>query len=96
MLTAWYPYKEAKNIVKAMNTAPKMPDYINKWQTFATADGKKGIKVYNVIMVKEGKSDEAAIYLTKTQTHFIDEVEGYTYKVEPVMGVKDSLKALSV
>ncbi|TFF69100.1 MAG: hypothetical protein EU516_01240 [Promethearchaeota archaeon] len=92
MLTAWYPFKEAKNIIQAMSSVPKMPDYINKWQTFAAADGKEGVKVYNLIMVKEGKSDEASIYLTKNQNVFIEKIEGYRWKIEPVMGMKDSLK----
>ena len=96
MLTAWYPNKEAKSIMKTMRSVPKMPDFIAKWQTFATPDGERGIKVYNLIMVKEGVSDEAAIYITKNQTHFSDNVEGYVWKIEPIMGIKDSLKVLGV
>lgn len=95
MLTAWYPPKDANAVLDAMKSVPKLPDYIKKWQIFGTAEGEMGIKVYNLIMVEKGKSDEAAIFIVKMQQHFVDNVEGYKYKIEVLMGVKDSMKVLS-
>lgn len=94
MLTAWYPFKSAKDVMKTMGNVPKMPDFIKRWHTFATADGKKGVKVYNLIMVKENVSDEAAIFISKVQAQFANNVDGYVWKIEPCMGIQDSLKIL--
>jgi len=94
MLTAWYPGNKAKEVMEAMKKAPKMPDFIKKWQIFGAADGSKGYKVYNLIYVEEKASDEASIFITKMQHYFIENVEGYTWKIEPVMGMKDSMKAM--
>ena len=94
MLRAWYPGNKAKEVMEAMKQAPKMPDFIKKWQIFGTADGSKGYKVYNLIYVKENVSDEAGIFITKMQQHFTENVEGYTWKIEPVMGMKDSMKVM--
>ena len=94
MLTAWYPFSKIREVMKVMNKMPKMPEYIKKWQIFGTADGKKGTKVYNLIMVKDGVTDDAAIFITKLQTQFTDEIDGYVWKIETVMGIKDSMKVL--
>ncbi len=95
MLTVWYPFNKIKKMAKLMLQVPKLPSYIKKWQAFATADGEKGIKAYNLIMV-EGNSDEAVIFIVQSQLPFTEAIEGYSYKIEPVMGTKDSLKALGM
>ena len=94
MLTAWYPYQSVNDMVKAMSNAPKAPDFIAKWNIFATTDAEKGIKVYNLIMIKENVSDDAVITIGKMQNHFVNEVKGYSWKVEICTGMKDSLKML--
>ncbi|MEJ2279185.1 MAG: hypothetical protein P8Y70_15785 [Candidatus Lokiarchaeota archaeon] len=95
MVTCWYPAKNGKKVPEVMKTAPKLPEYIKKWQLFGTTDGKNGFKVYNLIMIEKGKSDEALIFIAKMQQHFITNVEGYTWKIEPLMSVKDSMKMFS-
>jgi len=94
MLKAWYPGDKAKDVIEVVKQAPKMPDFIKKWQMFGTANGKNGYKVYNLIFVKDGVSDEAAIFIAKMQQHFTENVDGYSWKIEPVMGMKDSMKAI--
>jgi hypothetical protein len=94
MVTAWYPYQAANDVMKAMNNAPKIPDFIKKWQIFATPDAEKGVKVYNLIMVNENVSDEAVITIGKNQTYFSNMIKGYSWKVETCVGVKDSMKLL--
>lgn len=92
MVIAWYPSDQAKNIIEVTKKAPKLPDYIKKWQIYGTADGRKGYKIYNLIFVKDGVSDEAAIFIAKMQQYFVENINGYQWKIEPVMGMKDSMK----
>jgi len=62
------------------------------WQTFSCLDGD-GTKGYNLIYVEEGKGDEGLIEISKMMAPFL-EIEGSTFKLEPLMGVTDSLKVL--
>ena len=94
MLTAWYPYQSANDMIKAMSNAPKIPDFIKKWQIFGTADAEKGLKVYNLILVNDKVSDEAVIAIGKIQNYYTNTVKGYSWKVEICAGLKDSLKML--
>ena len=94
MVTQWYPLKknnEAADKYLQVIKAP-VPSYLKKWQTFTTMEGEC-VKVYNLIMVEKGNADEAAIYLTKTLAPF-SEIEGYSIKLEVVMGARDSFKAV--
>jgi len=95
MLTAWYPGNKARDLMEIFKKAPKLPSYIKKWQVFASADGSNGIKVYNIIFVEEKASDEASIFIAKTQQLYIDNIEGYTWKIEPVMSMRDTMKVFS-
>ena len=94
MLTAWYPNQSINDMVKAMSNMPKTPDFIKKWHTFALPDAEKGIKVYNLIMLDEKVSDDAVIAIGKIQNYFINQVKGYTYKIEICVGIKDTMKIL--
>ena len=94
MVRTWYPGDKAKDIIGLVQKAPKMPDFIKKWQMFGTADGSKGYKVYNLIYVEEKAADEAAIFIGKMMQHYVENVEGYNWKIELVMGMKDSMKVL--
>ena len=95
MVTAWYPCDKIKTLMAAFKKAPKLPNYIKKWQTFGAADGNIGYKGYNLIFVEEKASDEAAIFIAKMQQHFVENVQGYMWKIEVLMSVKDALKVLS-
>jgi len=92
MVTVWYPCDQAKNVIEATKKAPKLPDYIKKWLLYGTPDGNNGYKVYNLIYVKEGISDEAVIFIGKMQQYFIENINGYHWKAELVLGMKDSMK----
>jgi hypothetical protein len=93
MLTAWYPYPKAKEVIEKTIGGPQLPDYIKKWQIFGTPDGDNGTKVYNLIMVEKNKADEALIFITKLQNEFTN-IDGYVWKIEPCLGVQDALKVL--
>jgi hypothetical protein len=95
MLTAWHPYHKTKEVVKKTISAPQLPDYIKKWQSFGTPDGDNGMKAYNLIMVERDKAEEALLFISKLQSEFTD-IEGYVWKIEPCLGVQDALKVLGI
>ena len=95
MLTAWYPFNKVNEVsTRAMKYA-KFPDYITRWQVFSTADGKDGIKAYNLIFVADNKVAEAELYLVKLQQEFVN-IEGYVYKVEPLLSMRDYQKLMAL
>ncbi len=95
MGTQWIPYNKTEEWSKIFLkvTANPLPSCIKKWQTFSCSDGECGIKGYNLIFVEEGKGDEAVVEITKLTLPFW-EIEGFAWKLEPLMGVTDSLKVL--
>ncbi|MFX1316158.1 MAG: hypothetical protein ACFE9T_09865 [Promethearchaeota archaeon] len=95
MLTAWYPFNKVTEINTRAMKYTKFPDYIIKWRIFSTADGKDGIKTYNLIYVADDKVAEAEIFIVKLQQEFVD-IEGYVYKIEPLMSIRDYQKLLAL
>ena len=95
ILTAWYPGNKAKEIMEVFKKVSKIPDYIKKWQIFFTADGLNGTKTYNLIYIEDKASDEANIFIAKVQQLYVDNIEGYRWRIEPVLGLKDSIKIFS-
>ena len=92
MVTNWYPFHKADEVTKIQQKVPQQfPSYIKKWQLFGTADGRRGLKGYGIVYTDPEKVDEAGIYIAKVMSLFND-VEGYTWKVEPLMGMKDFQK----
>ena len=94
MGTQTIPYSKteewSKFFLKA--TAAPLPSCIKKWQTFACNDGEHGIKGYNLIFTEKGV-DEAGAEISKVILPFW-EIEGYGWKLEPLMGIADSFKVL--
>jgi hypothetical protein len=74
-------------------TANSMPSCIKKWETYSCAAGKGGSKGYNIIYSEKGKADEALIEINKLMLPF-SQIEGASWKLEPLVGVSDSLKIL--
>lgn len=95
MGTQWIPHNKTEQWSKifAEVTSNPLPSCIKKWQTFSSADGSEGIKGINIIYSEKGKGDEALVEITKTIMPFW-EIEGYRWKLEPIIGVSDSIKAL--
>jgi hypothetical protein len=95
MGTQWIPYNKTEEWSKIflMVSANPLPSCIKKWQTFSCNDGEKGIKGYNLIFTEKGKVDEAVTEITKVISPFW-EIEGYGWRLEPLMGVSDSMKVL--
>jgi len=96
MVTNWYPPHKANDVVKIQQGVPQqLPPYIKKWQLFGTADGKKGYKGYGIVYTDPEKVEEAGLYIAKIMSLF-DDVEGYTWKVEPLMSMSDLQKLVSL
>jgi hypothetical protein len=95
MGTQWIPYNQTEAWSKAFLkvTSNPLPSCIKKWQTFTCNDGDKGIKGYNLIYTQEGKGDEAMVEIAKLIIPFW-EIEGYGWKLEPLIGMSDSFKVL--
>ncbi|UCD00723.1 MAG: hypothetical protein JSV23_07470 [Promethearchaeota archaeon] len=73
----------------------KFPEYIIKWRVFSTADGKKGVKSYNLVYVEDANIAEAEIYMVKLQQEFT-QIDGYVYKVESLLSMSDYQKVLAL
>jgi len=95
MLTMWFPLHELDEANKITAKITKNPPYITKWQRLAAADGRKGAKVYNIIYVDDSKNAEAGLYVAKLTSMYYD-IEGFAWKMEPVMSIRDALKVPGV
>ena len=95
MGTQWIPHSKTEQWSKIfMEVRDKpLPSCIKKWQTFSSADGSDGIKGYNLIYSERGKGDEALVEITKMIFPFW-QIEGYRWKLEPLIGVSDSMTVL--
>ena len=65
---------------------------IKKWRTFSCSD-EFGYKGYNLIYTEKGKEDEALLEIAKTMFPFT-QIEGTSWKLEPLMSVTDSMKLM--
>ena len=95
MLTMWFPFNKGEEGAQIASKITKLPPYITKWIRLSAADGQKGAKVYNIIYMDDSKIVEAGRYISKVASMFYG-IEGFTWKVEPVMSVRDGVKVQSV
>ena len=91
MLTMWFPFNKTEEVAKVASKITKLPPYIKKWQILTAADGTKGGKSYNIIYVDDNNIAEAQLYLAKAMSLF-NNIEGFAWKVEPVMSQRDTVK----
>jgi hypothetical protein len=95
MLTTWYPFNKVNEVGTRAVKYAKFPDFITRWQVFSTADGKDGVKAYNLIFVADDKVAEAELYIVKLMQEFVN-IEGYVYKIEPLMSMRDYQKLMAL
>ncbi|MHA2009258.1 MAG: hypothetical protein ACXABO_18230 [Promethearchaeota archaeon] len=96
MVTNWYPAHKAEEVTNIQQTVPQqLPPYIKKWQLFGTSDGKRGIKVYGLVFTDPERVEEAGLYIGRVMGLF-SEVEGYNWKLEPLMGMQDMAKMQAI
>ena len=93
MLTIWTPPDKGKEVINKFSKAAEkgFPKSIKKWQIFTVSDGLDGAKGYELIFTEKGQADEALVAIHKILAPFA-EIEGYRYKIEPLLGMKDTLK----
>ncbi|KKL76349.1 hypothetical protein LCGC14_2045770 [marine sediment metagenome] len=96
MLTVWYPFNKAQEVMNVASKYTTFPESITKWRVFGTAAGKKGVKSYNIIYIKDDKIADAIAYIARLQQEFTDTIDGYVYKVEPLLSMSDILKIQAV
>ena len=90
----WYPSSKAKEVLSEVSKLPKPPNFVKKWQFLQTAEGKSGIKHYNIIYIEKGKGDEAIIDISKMLWPILDK-EYVEAKIEILTSARDALKILS-
>ena len=95
MLTMWFPFTTGGKAAEITSKITKLPSYITKWSRLTTPDGQNGAKVYNLIYIDDNNIPEAGLYISKLASMYY-EIEGFCWKVEPVMSVRDGVKVQSV
>ena len=90
----WYPSSKAKEVLSEVSKLPKPPNFVKKWQFLQTAEGKAGIKHYNIIYIEKGKGDEAIVDISKMLWPILDK-EYVEAKIEVLTSARDALKILS-
>lgn len=95
MITVQHPFNKIEEVTKIAMRYTKFPEYIIKWRVFSTADGKKGVKSYNLVYVEDANIAEAEIYMVKLQQEFT-QIDGYVYKVESLLSMSDYQKVLAL
>ena len=95
MVTTWAPFHKANEGASIVSKISKLPPYITKWRMFNAADGKKGGKTYNIVYVDDSRIAEAGLYISKVMSLFY-EIEGFCWKIEPLMSQRDAVKVPSV
>lgn len=95
MVTTWTPFNKGEEVNKIAMKFTKFPEYIIKWRVFSAADGRRGIKTYNLIYIEDSKIAEAEIYIVKLQQEFTH-IDGYVYKIEPLLSIRDYQKVMAL
>jgi len=96
MLTVWHPFNKNQEVINLASKYPTFPDFITKWRVFGTAAGKKGIKNYNLLYIKDDKVAEAIAYISRLQQEFTNKIDGYSFKVETLLSMSDFQKVQAV
>ena len=91
MLIMWFPLTVANKAAEITAKITKLPPYITKWQRLTTPDGQNGAKVYNIIYVDDNNIPEAGLYVSKLASMYY-EIEGFCWKIESVMSIRDMAK----
>jgi len=91
-----FPGEKSKEIGKLLPKLPKLPEFVKPPQLFVTISNDDGkIKAYGIYEVEDDKSHEGYVAIAKRLTGYF-EVEGLSYKIEPLMNIKESLNLLGL
>jgi len=95
LVTMWFPFTRGNEAVEIAAKITKLPPYITKWTRLNAVDGRKGAKVYNIIYCLDDKTVEAGLFVSKVASMYYG-IEGFSWKIEPVMSVRDTVKVQGV
>ena len=93
-MTVTYPTNASKKVAELFfKNAGKLPQYIKKWQTFASSDCSEGSKGYHLIYIEKGHVDEGLKEVNKVNAPFFN-IEGYKWKIEILANVNTASEIL--
>ena len=95
LVTMWFPFTLGNEAAEIAAKITKLPPYITKWTRLNAADGRKGGKVYNIIYCLDDKIVETGLFISKVASMYYG-IEGFSWKIEPVMSVRDTMKVPGV
>ena len=96
LTTTTFPGEKSSEIGKLLPKLPKLPDFVKPPQLFITVSSDNGeIKAYGLYEVEDNKSHEGYVAIAKRLTGYF-EVEGISYKIEPLMSVREALSLLGL
>jgi hypothetical protein len=96
MVTVWVPNHKGVEMAKLYLKQPREIPYVTKWRVFNTTGGLDGAKQYHIIYTERGKAEEAAEGVMKYFMPFSNEIEGFHWQVESLMGVSDTYKMMGM
>jgi hypothetical protein len=96
LFTVWMPPNKQIEAAKIYLELPREVPHIRKWRVFNTTGGKDGNKQYHLVYTEKGKGDEALQALVSYFMPLTTKIEGIRTRVEVLMGVTDSYKALGM
>ncbi|MFX0142231.1 MAG: hypothetical protein ACFFDN_51810 [Candidatus Hodarchaeota archaeon] len=97
MVTIWVPNHKGVDMAKLyLKQSRDLPPHVTKWRVFNTPGGLDGAKQYHIIYTERGKLEEAGEEITKYFMPFANEIEGFCWQVESLMGVSDTYKMMGM
>ena len=94
MITTWCPSEKIDDVTKIAAKVSKLPPSIKKWQQLVASD-VNGIKSYNIIYAKDDQIADAQAWIARVMMLYY-EIEGFKYKWEFVMSLRDAQKVPAI
>lgn len=92
-MTGSFPQHKSADVGKTFLKLPKLPDFVKTLHTFISADGKP--TYYSLYEVPDEKYFEGIKAIITRYTGY-REVEGYEYKLIPILEAKDTLAMIGL
>ena len=86
------PVSKAKEYIENAAKLGRIPSYIKKWQILTNSPGNGIYKQYHIIYTAKDNTDDALIHIT-SRFNAMDQIEGFSWKLEPCLSALDALKA---
>ena len=93
IITGHFPPHRSTEVGQLFLKLPKLPDFVETKHVFVTSDLKTSF--YSLYEVSEDKYFEGIKAIVKRYTGY-NEIEGYEYRIVPVLEAKDALALLGL